>query len=108
MRISAIEIPPDVEQQLGMQPKPPKKPSFGMKYNQRVIKTSLHSHKTVDEITLSNGKRVTIQTQYLCGDKFTKLSSLRDKFGNWVKSILRYYSKNKPFKELRSHNQKAL
>lgn len=108
MRLSVIDIPPEVEQQLGMQPKPPKKPSFGMKYNQRVIKTSLHSHKTVDEITLSNGKRVTVQTQYLIGDKFTKLTTLRDNLGNWVKSILRYYSKNKPFKELRSHNQKAL
>lgn len=103
-----IDIPPEVEQQLEMLPTPPKKPSFGMKYNQRVFKTSLNFHKTVDEVTLSNGKRVTIQTQYLCGDKFTKLTSLRDKLGNWVKSILRYYSKNKVYKELRSHNQKAL
>ncbi len=103
-----IDIPPEVEQQLEMLPTPPKKPSFGMKYNQRIIKTSLNSHKTVDKIELSNGKKVEIQTQYLCGDKFTKLYSLRDKLGNWVKSVLRYYSKNKVYKELRSHNQKAL
>lgn len=94
-----IEIPPDVEQQLGMLPNPPKQPSFGMKYNQRVIKTSFNSHKTVDKIELSNGKKVEIQTQYLCGGKFTKLSCLRDKFGNWIKSVLRYYSNNKIYKE---------
>ena len=51
-----IDIPPEVEQQLGSQP------TFTMHYNQRILKTSLHSHKTVDEVTLSNGKRVTIQT----------------------------------------------
>lgn len=93
-----IDIPPEVEQQLGSQP------TFTMHYNQRILKTSLHSHKTVDEVTLSNGKRVTIQTQYLAGDKFTKLTSLRDKLGNWVKSILRYYSKNKIYKQYESHN----
>lgn len=93
-----VNIPPELEEQLSVTP------SFGMKYNQRVIKTSLHSHKTVDKIELSNGKKVEIQTQYLCDNKFTKLSSLRDKFGNWVKSILRYYSNNKIYKEIKSDN----
>lgn len=83
---------------------PTNPPNFGMKYSQKVIKTSLNSHKTVDTIELQNGKKITIQTQYLCGDKFTKLASLRDKFGNWIKSVLRYYSKNKTFKEFKSYN----
>lgn len=100
-----INIPPELEQQLEMLPTPPKQPTFGMRYNHRVIKTSLHSHKTVDEISLSDGNRVTIQTQYLIGDKFTKLTSLRDKLGNWVKSILRYYSNGKVYKEYKSYNR---
>lgn len=104
MRVNEIVIPPsDYATILNMphhEPSPP--PTFGMKYNQKVIKTSMHSHKTVDTIDLQNGKRLTIQTQYLCGDKFTKLSSLRDKFGNWIKSVLKYYSKNKVYKEYTS------
>lgn len=101
--MSEIVIPPsDYANILNSQHHPPYPMPFGMKYNQKIIHTSHNSHKTVDRIELSNGKKVEIQTQYLCGDKFTKLSCLQDKMGKWVKSVLRYYSKDKPYKTLQS------
>ena len=76
-----------------------------MNYNQKLIKDTTHSFRKIDNIQLNNGDKVFIQTQYLCGEKFTKLLSLRDKLGNWIKSILRYYSNGKVYKEYKSYNR---
>jgi hypothetical protein len=78
---------------------------FMMNYNQKLIKDTTHSFRKIDNIQLNNGDKVFIQTQYLCGEKFTKLLSLRDKLGNWIKSILRYYSNGKVYKEYKSYNR---
>lgn len=78
---------------------------FMMNYNQKLIKDTTHSFRKIDNIQLNNGDKVFIQTQYLCDEKFTKLLSLRDKFGNWIKSILRYYSNGKVYKEYKSYNR---
>lgn len=78
---------------------------FKMNYNQKLIKDTTHSFRKIDNIQLNNGDKVFIQTQYLCDEKFTKLLSLRDKLGNWVKSILRYYSNGKVYKEYKSYNR---
>lgn len=32
--------------------------------------------------------------------KYYKLATLYDKFGNWLKSVLKYYSNNKVYKEI--------
>lgn len=78
---------------------------FMMNYNQKLIKDTTHSFRKIDNIQLNNGDKVFIQTQYLCDEKFTKLLSLRDKLGNWIKSILRYYSNGKVYKEYKSYNR---
>ena len=63
-----------------------------MKWKQRQL-----TNLTLTSITLDNGDRLlTRQT-----DTY-KLQSLYNKLGQWVKSKLRYYNKNKVYKEYTS------
>ncbi len=96
MRIPAIPptVPDDIEF-----------PTFDMRYERKLIQDTKHAYHTIDKIVLDNGKRISINTQYIGDGKLTKLIALYDKFDNWIKSILHYYGRNNSKKTYTSYNR---
>lgn len=73
--------------------------SFQMKWTQRTLVQKQNRLKLTN--ILYRNQTILIRESQTNGNKYYKLTSLYDRLGHWVKSVLRYYSKNKVCKEMK-------
>lgn len=88
-----------------IEPIPPASPAFGLNRQTSIRYIAPDRKRIIDNIYLTNGKKLMIAKEYHRDNLAVKLYYLKDAAGNWIKSKLDYFEQGKVTKTLFSTNK---